>query len=213
MNRRDVLLASSIAPTMVATASLAGATPTSGRASRRTAIPGLGSTITTADGTSLYYKDWGSGRPLVFLAGLGVPSDMWDYQMVGLSRQGLRCIGYDRRGHGRSSAPDSGYDFDTLADDVSAVLEGLDLRDVVLVGHSMAAGEMVRYVTRHGNSRASKLAFISPMSTPYATRTADNDDGITTEQRDAFLNKVVLFDFQKWMMENKAPFLHPTRPL
>jgi non-heme chloroperoxidase len=167
------------------------------------------STIVTSDGTGLYYKDWGQGRPLVFLAGLGVPSDMWDYQMVGLSCRGFRCVAYDRRGHGRSTAPDRGYDYDTLADDLSAVLAGLELRDAVLVGHSMAAGELVRYVTRHGTARVGKLVFVSPMPLPYATRTADNDDGITAEQRSAFLQGVVLRDYQKWLMENQAPFFTP----
>jgi len=105
--------------------------------------------IESGDGSRLFYKDWGTGKPVVFLAGWSVGSDMWEYQLVPLAQQGLRCIAYDRRGHGRSDQPARGYDFDTLADDLSALLERLDLRDVTLVGHSMGCGEIVRYLSRH----------------------------------------------------------------
>ena len=106
--------------------------------------------IRTADGVNLFYRDWGQGEPVVFVAGWSLPSDSWNYQMLALSEQGLRCVAFDRRGHGRSSDPGRGYDFDTLADDLAAVLDVLDLRGVTLVGHSMASGEIVRYLTRHG---------------------------------------------------------------
>ena len=113
---------------------------------------GLGSTVTAADGTTLFVKNWQgdarSERPVVFLASLGVPSDMWDYQMLFLNLKGHGCVAYDRRGHGRSSVPAGGYDYDNLADDLHVVLEALDVRHAVLVGHSMASGELVRYLTR-----------------------------------------------------------------
>jgi non-heme chloroperoxidase len=114
--------------------------------------------IQTKDGTSLFYRDWGTGKPIVFVASWVMPSESWSYQMVALAEQGFRCIAYDRRGHGRSSDPGRGYDFDTLADDLAAVLDGLDLHDVTLVGFSMGGAEIIRYVTRHGTARVGRLA-------------------------------------------------------
>src|SRR5262247_660404 len=125
-----------------------------------------GSFIQTRDGEQLFYKDWGKGAPVVFLAAWALPSDMWDYQMVPLSEQGLRCVAYDRRGHGRSSHAGGGYDYDTLADDLAMLLDSLDLRDVTLVGMSMAGGEMVRYLTRHGGERVARLVFVATAATP-----------------------------------------------
>src|SRR5215510_2460875 len=93
--------------------------------------------IVTRDGASLFYKDWGAGKPVVFVHSWALNSDMWQYQMIHLADQGLRCVAHDRRGHGRSSDPGQGYDYDTLADDLAAVIEGLDLREITLVGHSM----------------------------------------------------------------------------
>jgi non-heme chloroperoxidase len=177
---------------------------------------GPGSTVTAADGTTLFVKDWQGDarhdRPVVFLASLGVPSDMWDYQMLFLNLKGYRCVAYDRRGHGRSSVPAGGYDYDTLADDLHAVLEALDLRDAVLVGHSMASGEMVRYLTRHGSARVRKLVFVAPYATPSSLKTADNADGVTREELDYFLNHVILCDYQRWIEDNKAPFFVENTP-
>ena len=114
------------------------------------AKPHTGDFIETADGVKLAYTDWGSGKPVVFVHAWALPSPMWDYQIGALSQAGLRCIAYDRRGHGRSSKPGSGYDCDTLADDLSALLTQLDLHGVTLVSHSFGSGEVVRYLTRHG---------------------------------------------------------------
>src|SRR5258706_10329555 len=100
----------------------------------------------TRDGTRLFYKDWGTGRPVFFVHPYVLNSDAWDYQMEFLARHGLRCIAYDRRGHGRSDRPGSGYDFDTLADDLAALLDHLELAQITLVGHSMGAGEVARYL-------------------------------------------------------------------
>src|SRR6476661_7767251 len=132
--------------------------------------------IATEDGVHLFYRDWGQGRPVLFVGGWSMPSDSWGYQMLALSRQGLRCVAFDRRGHGRSSDPGRGYDFDTLADDLAAVIEKLDLRDVTLVGHSMGCAEIARYLVRHGVSRVARVAFVSA-SLPFVMKTDDNPDG------------------------------------
>src|SRR5215469_15713142 len=106
--------------------------------------------IETRDKTRIHFRDWGAGRPIVFAAPWGLCSDWWDIPVISLSEQGdWRCISFDRRGHGRSDDPCRGYDFDTLADDIAAVLDGLDLQNVVLVGHSLGGAEVVRYLTRY----------------------------------------------------------------
>ncbi len=109
--------------------------------------------IETADKTTLFYNDWGSGRPVVLIHGWPLDSDMWEYQSVLLASEGLRVVAYDRRGFGRSSQPWSGYDYDTLADDLKALLDKLDLHEVTLVGFSMGGGEVARYMSRHGGAR------------------------------------------------------------
>lgn len=162
--------------------------------------------IQTEDGTRLAYKDWGDGKPVVFLHAWALPSQMWDYQLAPLCEQGLRCIAYDRRGHGRSSLPGTGYDADTLADDLAAVLEELDLHDVSLVGHSFASGEIVRYMTRHGPARIAKIVLVAPAATPFKLKTADNPTGIPGEQLEYFRSKVLQHDFPGWLEANKAPF-------
>jgi non-heme chloroperoxidase len=146
---------------------------------------------------------------VVFLAAWALPSDMWDYQMVPLSEQGLRCIAYDRRGHGRSSQPGTGYDYDTLADDLAAVLDALDLRDVTLVGMSMAGGEMVRYLTRHGQRRIARVVFVATDATPIRQQTADNPSGIPTDRAEFFRRQRLLKDYPNWMEENRQPFFMP----
>ncbi len=107
--------------------------------------------IRTPDGVGLFHRDWGEGPPVVFVASWSLPLDSWAYQMLALSEAGCRCVAYDRRGHGRSDDPGCGFDFDTLADDLAAVLEALDLRSATLVGFSMGTAEIVRYLTRHGS--------------------------------------------------------------
>jgi non-heme chloroperoxidase len=114
----------------------------------------------TPDGTELFYRDWGSGRPVVFIHSMLMSSDMWQHQMLHLAEHGYRAVAYDRRGHGRSDDPGAGYEFDTLADDLAAVLDTLDLTDITLVGHSMGGGEVVRYLSRHGDQRVSRIALV-----------------------------------------------------
>src|SRR5215469_5317844 len=133
--------------------------------------------IESRDGVGLFYRDWGTGSPLVFLAPWGMDSDWWQYQMAYLVGQGLRCIAYDRRGHGRSVEPSGGYEFDTLADDLNDVIERLDLHGVTLVGHSMGCGEMVRFLSRHGAGRIARVAMVAPQL-PLVVKTADNSDGV-----------------------------------
>ncbi len=142
--------------------------------------------IETRDGTSLFYNDWGRGRPIVFLHGWTLNSDIWEYQMAPLVDRGVRVIAYDRRGHGRSSQPANGYDFDTLAEDLGTVLERLTLRDVTLVGHSMGAGEIARYLSSFGADRIAGAVLVAPV-TPFILKTDDNPDGVEGAMFDAIV--------------------------
>jgi len=163
--------------------------------------------VRTADG-ALFYRDWGEGEPVVFVASWSLPSDSWNYQMLALSEQGFRCVAFDRRGHGRSSDPGRGYDFDTLADDLAAVLDVLDLRGVTLVGHSMGPGEIVRYLTRHGGDRVARIALLGTV-TPLLHRTADNPDGIDAAYFETFRRDELMRDFPKWIEDTLPPFVTP----
>ena len=122
--------------------------------------------VETRDNTRLFYLDTHVGQPIVFVASAWLNSRMWEFQIPYFVDQGFRCIAYDRRGHGRSDWPWNGYDYDTLSDDLDALVTHLDLRDVVLVGHSAGAGEVVRYVSRHGVDRVTALALVSG-TTPF----------------------------------------------
>jgi non-heme chloroperoxidase len=123
--------------------------------------PQRGSFVETPDGASLFYNDWGSGKPIVFSHAWGLNADIWEYQLTELCDQGFRCIAYDRRGHGRSSDPGRGYDYDTLSDDLAAIIERLDLTEVTLVGFSMGSGEVARYLSRHGAARIARTVLVS----------------------------------------------------
>lgn len=133
--------------------------------------------ITTADGTTLFCHDWGSGRPVVLIHGWPLDADMWEYQVPDLLDAGYRVIAYDRRGFGRSDQPASGYDYDTLAEDLKAVLDGLDLREATLVGFSMGGGEVARYLSRHGAARVASACLIASV-TPCLLAGPDNPDGV-----------------------------------
>lgn len=165
-------------------------------------------TVRTPDGTSLFVRDWGDGRPLVFLAGWTLSSAMWGYQMTPLSQDGFRCVAIDRRAHGRSDDPGRGFDFDTLADDLAAVLESLALRDVTLVAHSFASGEAVRYLTRHRANRVSRLVLLAPAALPYLTQTADNPLGLPMAAIDAHVDALGR-DFPGWIEDNAPPYFGP----
>jgi non-heme chloroperoxidase len=141
-------------------------------------------TVATKDGTQIFYKDWGTGQPVVFSHGWPLNADAWDDQMAFVASNGLRGIAHDRRGHGRSSQPWTGNDMDTYADDLAEVIEALDLRDVVLVGHSTGGGEVTRYIGRHGTSRVNKALLLGAIP-PHMLKTDDNPDGVPIEAFDA----------------------------
>ncbi len=132
--------------------------------------------IKATDGTQLFYKDWGHGRPVVLIHGWPLDADMWEYQAPALAHAGFRVIAYDRRGFGRSDQPWTGYDYDTLADDLAAIIQGLALKDAALVGFSMAGGEIARYMSRYGGADAAKAVLISSIC-PFLLATGDHPDG------------------------------------
>lgn len=136
--------------------------------------------ITIKAGTIIYYKDWGKGPPVVFSHGWPLSADSWEAQMFFLTGDGYRCISHDRRGHGHSSQPWNGNDMDTFADDLSELIEPLDLKDVLLVGFSMGGGEVGRYISRHGTKKLSKAVLISAVP-PLMLKTAANPDGLPIE--------------------------------
>jgi non-heme chloroperoxidase len=141
-------------------------------------------TITTSDGTQIYYKDWGTGRPVVFSHGWPLSADAWDDQMVFLASRGYRAIAHDRRGHGRSSQPWNGNDMDTYADDLATLIESLDLQDAVLVGHSTGGGEVTRYIGRHGTSRIARVVLVGAVP-PLMLKTKANPGGLPVAAFDA----------------------------
>ncbi|MDI1428669.1 alpha/beta fold hydrolase [Polyangium sorediatum] len=134
-------------------------------------------TVTVKDGTQIYYKDWGSGPPVVFSHGWPLNGDAWEDQMVFLASHGYRCIAHDRRGHGRSSQPWNGNDMDTYADDLRELIESLDLRGVTLVGHSTGGGEVTRYIGRHGTARVAKAVLVGAVP-PLMLKTPANPGGL-----------------------------------
>jgi non-heme chloroperoxidase len=138
------------------------------------------STITTKDGTTIYYKDWGSGPAITFSHGWPLNADAWDGQMLFLAQNGFRVVAHDRRGHGRSSQPATGNDMDGYADDLAALIEKLDLRDVTLVGHSTGGGEVARYIGRHGTKRVARAVLIAAVP-PIMLKSATNPEGLPME--------------------------------
>lgn len=159
------------------------------------------------DGTSLFYREWGEGDPVLFLSSLGMSTQMWDYQFAAFAEAGLRCIGLDRRGHGRSDQPARGYDYDTFADDVAALISKLDLDHLTLIGHSMAGGEVVRYLTRHGPERVARSVLIAP-TTPKLLQDNDNPNGMPRAAFEALWAQWRL-DYPKWIDDALAPFFVP----
>src|SRR5918998_1431694 len=142
-----------------------------------------GNTITTEDGTRIFYKDWGTGQPVVFSHGWPLSADAWENQTLFLARNGYGVSPPHRRGHGRSSQPSEGNDMDTYADDLAALFEGLDLKDAVVVGHSTGGGEVARYIGRHGTSRVAKAVLVSAIP-PLMLKTEANPDGLPIEAFD-----------------------------
>jgi non-heme chloroperoxidase len=169
------------------------------------------STITTQDGTQIYYKDWGAGQPVVFSHGWPLSSDSWEAQMLFLAANGYRCIAHDRRGHGRSSQPWNGNEMDTFADDLAQLIETLDLTDVVLVGFSMGGGEVARYIGRHGTRRLAKAALISAVP-PLMLKTAANPDGLPIEKFDEIRQGALADRSQLYQDIASGPFFGANRP-
>jgi non-heme chloroperoxidase len=161
----------------------------------------------TRDGVRLFRREWGSGAPVLFVHSWAVNCQLWDYQFAALGEAGVRCIAYDRRGHGRSDIPATGYDFDTLADDLADVIDALDVDQVTLVGHSMGPGEIVRYLARHGDARVNKLVFLAP-AIPSIKQAPDNPGGVPEAMLEG-LRDLWRRDFPGWIAENTAPFYTP----
>lgn len=139
--------------------------------------------LKTKDGTEIFYKDWGTGKPVVFCHGWPLSADAWDAQMFFLANKGYRCVAHDRRGHGRSDQPWDGNNMDTYADDLNELIEKLDLNEMTLVGHSTGGGEVARFVGRHGNQRLARVVLIGAV-TPLRLKTADNPQGAPIENFD-----------------------------
>jgi len=167
-------------------------------------------TITTTDGTQIYYKDWGAGQPVVFSHGWPLSADAWEDQMVFLAERGYRCIAHDRRGHGRSSQPWQGNDMDTYADDLAALVAALDLRDAMHVGHSTGGGEVARYIGRHGTQRVAKAVLIGAVP-PVMVQTPANPGGLPMEAFDQ-IRAGVRADRSQFFKDLTVPFYGANRP-
>ena len=161
-------------------------------------------TITTKDGTQLYYRDWGKGQPVVFSHGWPLTGDAFEDQMFFLAQRGYRCIAHDRRGHGRSSQPWEGNDLDTYADDLAELTKHLDLRDAIHVGHSTGGGEVARYIGRHGTGRVAKAVLIGAIP-PLMLKTAGNPGGLPMEVFDQ-LRAGVQADRSQFFKDLSMPF-------
>ena len=167
------------------------------------------SKITTKDKTQIYYKDWGSGKPVVFSHGWPLNADAWESQMVFLVSHGFRCIAHDRRGHGRSDQPGNGNNMDTYADDLAELLELLDLKEVTLIGHSAGGGEVARYIGRHGTSRAARVVLLSAVP-PLMLKTEANPIGLPIEAFDK-IRAGVVSDRSQFFMDLTTPFYGANR--
>lgn len=168
-------------------------------------------TLTMKDGTAIYYKDWGTGQPVVLSHGWPLNSDSWESQAFHLASNGFRVITHDRRGHGRSSQPWDGNDMDTYADDLAQLIEALDLRDIILVGFSTGGGEVARYVGRHGSRRVAKIGLISAV-TPLMLKTPANPGGLPIDVFDGLRKASIANRSQLYRDLASGPFFGFNRP-
>jgi non-heme chloroperoxidase len=214
-SRRDVLIRSvSAAAVLTMLPGEAAATKTKPATDHLASATGgvrTVNTMATKDGTTIYYKDWGSGRPIIFSHGWPLNADVWDDQMFFLASRGFRCIAHDRRGHGRSSQPSDGNDFDTFADDLAALIEALDLKDAVIVGHSVGGGEVTRYIGRHGTKRLSKAVLVSAIP-PLMLKTPANPGGQPVEVFDGVRAALAADPSQFYRDLGDGPFFGANRP-
>ncbi|MBN3789142.1 alpha/beta hydrolase [Burkholderia sp. Ac-20353] len=166
--------------------------------------------VVTKDGTSIFYKDWGAGRPVLFSHGWPLNADAWDAQMLFLAQRGFRVIAHDRRGHGRSGQPSQGNDMDTYADDLAAVIDALDLHDVTLVGHSTGGGEVAHYVGRHGSARVAQVVLIGAVP-PIMLKTEANPGGLPLSVFDGIRDGVAA-NRSQFYRDLAIPFFGFNRP-
>ena len=167
-------------------------------------------TITTTDGTQIFFKDWGTGQPVVFSHGWPLNADAWDEQLYLFASNGFRAIAHDRRGHGRSTQTSVGNDMDTYADDLAALVRELDLRDVIHIGHSTGGGEVTRYIGRHGTPRVAKAILVDAVP-PGLLKTAKNPEGLPIEELDK-LRAAIKADRSQFWKDFAIPFYGANRP-
>ena len=165
--------------------------------------------VKSHDGTELFCRRWGAtssrgGPPVLFVHGWAMSSDAWQSAMLLTVRAGYQAVAYDRRGHGRSDDPGQGYDYDSLADDLAAVIEEFELKDVTLVGHSMGCGEIARYLSRYGDSRVARVVMVAPFL-PYPLKTADNPDGVADLAAMAAMREAWVGSFAGWLAQAAPP--------